>query len=450
MERRRSFRSWKSSPNNFAKYVFAPEIAMTSENPPAIMQSVAAEDRLLAVVAFTDACDFSRHMHADEPATVAAIARDLALIRSLCAQHQGRFVKSTGDGVLALFPMPAGAIAFALSAQDQLRRVDLPSGSLRLSHRFALHLAEVQFQGDDVLGDGVNIAARLLSEAAPSAICFSQSIYDLLRPPIKGRASSLGPLRLKNIAEPVVGYQLFPEQSAAHLCTQCGYDLRGIGSRVCPECAHPFSPPTSLVDGIPWEHRMQLGALRAYFATIALVCFRTKAFIRRSQHASSLPAAMLFRLISQLVGFISLGVCLIAATPPLLSIISGNSASKQWLIVLTITCYALEPVMIVAGLWVMVRRYRARTAQPTVDHYRAAVLENYAVAGANSCVLLALAGILWAVFTVLYPLSLVALTLPAPCAYLAVLVLHLIPRTRLRQEARRLRRAPDMADKITA
>lgn len=177
-------------------------------NPSSIQTST---QRALAAIVLTDAVNFSARMSVDEEGTLALIQRDLDLVARLCDRHEGQVLKSTGDGLLMSFSSAVQAVSCGQAIQQELARLSegLESGDYLL-HRIGIHLGDVLFSHGDVLGNGVNIAARLQTQAAPGAICISQTVYDVVKARLQLEANFLGPLKLKNIKEPVPAFQIPP------------------------------------------------------------------------------------------------------------------------------------------------------------------------------------------------------------------------------------------------
>lgn len=169
--------------------------------------SLQNQQRVLAAIVVTDAVGFSAQMSADEERALAIINRDLKQIASLCNVFKGQVLKSTGDGLLMCFFSAAQAVACALNIQKKLRG---DSKRDSFDHRIGIHLGDVYINDSDVMGNGVNIAARLESFAAPGEICVSQVVYDVVKSRLELDATFLGPLNLKNIQESVPAYQLRP------------------------------------------------------------------------------------------------------------------------------------------------------------------------------------------------------------------------------------------------
>jgi TolB-like protein/class 3 adenylate cyclase len=167
--------------------------------------AMAAEEarRRLAVILAADVVGFSRLAESNESAAVAALA---ALRRQVVdpavAAAGGRIFKSTGDGVLVVFSSAVEAVACAIAIQ---RRVELDADSAvpRLVLRIGIHVGDVVVQGDDLLGDGVNVAARIEGEAPPGGIALSQDVWRFVEGKTEIPFEDLGERRLKNIARPL-------------------------------------------------------------------------------------------------------------------------------------------------------------------------------------------------------------------------------------------------------
>ncbi|WP_204137229.1 protein kinase [Halomicronema sp. CCY15110] len=172
--------------------------------------------RTLAAIVLTDAVGFSARMSIDEENTLSLIHRDLGLMESLCQQFEGRMIKSTGDGLLMCFSSAVQAVHCSLEMQHQLADAyqAIPPEQ-RLEHRIGVHLGDVFFKDGDVMGNGVNIAARLQTEAHPGGICISQIAYDVVKSRVELNATYAGPLQLKNIQEPQPAYHIDPHGKAA-------------------------------------------------------------------------------------------------------------------------------------------------------------------------------------------------------------------------------------------
>jgi class 3 adenylate cyclase len=169
----------------------------------------APSQRTLAAIVFTDVVSFSARMHTDEVGTLKLLQRDFAEMRRLCTEHEGEVLKTTGDGLLLTFTSAVQAVACALAMQRQFAQEAKDSaGGTALQHRIGIHLGDVLVQDKDVMGDGVNIASRIQSEAEPGGICISQTVYDVVKNKLQMQVVSLGPRDLKNIAQAMPVYRL--------------------------------------------------------------------------------------------------------------------------------------------------------------------------------------------------------------------------------------------------
>lgn len=179
-----------------------------------------AARRLVAILA-ADMAGFSRLMEQDEAGTIARLKACRAeIIDPALAMHQGRIFKTMGDGLLAELPSVVGAVECALAIQRAVagRYADLPEGA-RLAFRIGVNLGEIVIDGDDALGDSINVAARLQALAAPGEICISAKVYEELAGKLRIDCEDLGECRLKNISRPVRAF-----------CVRAGAAAGGPGS----------------------------------------------------------------------------------------------------------------------------------------------------------------------------------------------------------------------------
>ncbi|MBE9065261.1 protein kinase [Leptolyngbya cf. ectocarpi LEGE 11479] len=167
--------------------------------------------RALAAIVVTDAVGFSARMSVDEEKTLQLIHRDLQLMTQQCQEFEGQVLKSTGDGLLMYFVSAVQAVSCAIAIQTALiasaKETEDPASD-SLSHRIGIHMGDVFFNNSDVMGNSVNIAARLQTKAQPGGICLSQIVYDLVKVRLTLNADFAGPLKLKNIQEPVSVYHI--------------------------------------------------------------------------------------------------------------------------------------------------------------------------------------------------------------------------------------------------
>ena len=164
------------------------------------------ETRKLAANLVVDVVGYSRLVGADEDRTLARL-RGLRsdLIDPAIAAHHGRIVKRTGDGSIIGFRSVVDAVRCAIEVQDTMgeRNAGAPADR-RIEFRIGIHVGDVvEEQDGDLMGDSVNIAARLEGIAAPGAICLSEDAYRQVKGRLELAVSDLGPKELKNIAEPI-------------------------------------------------------------------------------------------------------------------------------------------------------------------------------------------------------------------------------------------------------
>ena len=176
---------------------------------------MAASRRLAAILA-ADVAGYSRLMGADEEGTLERLkAHRRQLIDPKIGEHRGRIVKTTGDGLLAEFPSVVDAVRCAAEVQRGMldREPEVPD-ERRIRFRIGINLGDVIAEGDDIFGDGVNVAARLETLAEPGAICVSGTVRDHIRDKLHYPLEDMGEQNVKNIALPVRVYALRPEAIA--------------------------------------------------------------------------------------------------------------------------------------------------------------------------------------------------------------------------------------------
>ncbi len=173
-------------------------------------------ERKLTAILCADVYGYSRLMGENEEATLRTLSSHRKLIDSLIAQHRGRFVNSAGDSVLAEFASVVNAVQCAVEIQGTLK---LENASIpperRMEFRIGVNLGDVMVDGEQIYGDGVNVAARLESLADPGGICISRKVHDEIRSKLALGYQDLGAQQVKNIAEPVRVYRVLPETGGA-------------------------------------------------------------------------------------------------------------------------------------------------------------------------------------------------------------------------------------------
>ena len=176
-----------------------------------------AETRKLAAILAADVVGYGRLAGSDEDRTLARLrALRSDLFDPTIAVHNGRVVKRTGDGSLVEFRSVVDAVRCAIEVQNGMveRNAGVPP-ERRIEFRVGIHLGDVVEESDgDLMGDGVNIAARLEGIAKPGAICLSEDAYRQVKARLDLAVSDLGPTQLKNIAEPIRIYSVEVGQPA--------------------------------------------------------------------------------------------------------------------------------------------------------------------------------------------------------------------------------------------
>jgi adenylate cyclase len=161
--------------------------------------------RRLAALVAADMVGYSRLMGIDEEGTLAALRlHRTSLVDNKISEHGGRIVKTMGDGLLIEYPSVVDAVRSAIAVQEgmRVRNVDTPPEK-QIVFRIGINLGDIIIEGDDILGDGVNIAARLEALAEPGGICISQRVYEDVRDRLEIAFVDLGDRDLKNISRPV-------------------------------------------------------------------------------------------------------------------------------------------------------------------------------------------------------------------------------------------------------
>ena len=174
------------------------------------------ERRLTAILA-ADVVGYSRLIGFDEAGTVArlkALREDY--LEPLIAAHRGRIVKLMGDGLLVEFPSVVYAVECAMAWQQGVGEREAKTPEERsLRFRIGINLGDVIVEGDDIHGDGVNVAARLEAKAEPGGICAARSVFEQVKNRLALKGEDLGELSVKNIAEPIHAYRIRPAETPA-------------------------------------------------------------------------------------------------------------------------------------------------------------------------------------------------------------------------------------------
>ena len=179
------------------------------------MAGARVERRLAAILA-GDVAGYSRMMGADEEDTLLRLnTHRREFLEPKIAEHRGRIVKRTGDGVLIEFASAVDAARCAVEIQRGMveRNASMPEDK-RIELRIGIHIGDVMIEDDDIFGDGVNIAARLEAIAQPGGVCISEDAYRQVRGKLDAKFQDVGEQSLKNITQPIRVYRLQPSGTA--------------------------------------------------------------------------------------------------------------------------------------------------------------------------------------------------------------------------------------------
>jgi class 3 adenylate cyclase len=165
--------------------------------------------RKLTTILCADVEDYSRLMGADEEGTHAALMRSRHVIKQQIGAHDGRFINSWGDAFIAEFASAVEALRAAIGIQRDIDRMNAGCpDEMPMRFRIGINLGDVIVDGNDIYGDGVNIASRLQAEAPAGGIVISRTVHDQVHNKLKVEFRYLGALIVKNIALGIHGYSV--------------------------------------------------------------------------------------------------------------------------------------------------------------------------------------------------------------------------------------------------
>jgi len=168
-------------------------------------------ERKLAAIMFTDIVGFTKIMGDDETTALSILENQQSLINPIVEQHKGKIIKKMGDGLLIEFPSTVEAVECATQMQDSIKSYNKSDDNIEFHIRIGLHLGDVVVLGDDILGDGVNIASRIEPLASPDGICITDAVYQSVKSKLKLDAKRIDEVDLKNIDDKYTIYKI-PEQ----------------------------------------------------------------------------------------------------------------------------------------------------------------------------------------------------------------------------------------------
>ena len=171
--------------------------------------------RRLAAVLTADVVGYSRLMGFDEVGTLAALkAHRREVVDPAITEHGGRIVKTSGDGILVEFASAVDALTCAMTVQGEMAERN-EGAVVKINFRIGINIGDIIIDGDDIFGDGVNVAARVEGECEPGGVCVSSSAFDQVRDKTSFQFDDLGEKSLKNIDRPVRLYAVRPGATAA-------------------------------------------------------------------------------------------------------------------------------------------------------------------------------------------------------------------------------------------
>jgi adenylate cyclase len=239
--------------------------------------------RRLTTLLCADVEGYARLMEVDEADTLETLRRYRAAMATLIERHDGRIVNTWGDAVIAEFTSVVEAVQCAVETQQELSGYngELPEPR-RMRFRIGINLGDVMVEGDDIYGDGVNIAARLQELAEPGGILISGPVYDQVHNKLSIGFDCLGERRLKNVANPVTGYRIL----------QGGAATRPLASR--PDVTREPATPHAQADfSRAWEWYTGLPRLSAVMIALAVFLFVINVFSGIRHIWFHWPAALL-------------------------------------------------------------------------------------------------------------------------------------------------------------
>ena len=209
--------SGRGEPRIVGASAFAPVLYLTIIAPDRMMRRQVGVERKLTAILCADVYGYSRLMGGDEEATLVTLTAHRKIIDSLIEQHHGRFVNSAGDSVLAEFASVVEAVNCAVDIQTALKaeNAKLPP-ERRMEFRIGVNLGDVMVEGDQIYGDGINVAARLESLADPGGICISGTVHEQVRDKLALGYEDNGEQTVKNIARPVHVWRVLLNGTTPH------------------------------------------------------------------------------------------------------------------------------------------------------------------------------------------------------------------------------------------
>ncbi len=168
-------------------------------------------ERKLAAIMFTDIVGFTKIMSDDETTALSILENQQSLINPIVEERKGTIIKKMGDGLLIEFPSTVEAVECATQMQDSIKSNNTSDDNIEFHIRIGIHLGDIVILGDDILGDGVNIASRIEPLAHPDGICITEAVYQSVKSKLKLDAKRIEEVDLKHIDDKYTIYKI-PEK----------------------------------------------------------------------------------------------------------------------------------------------------------------------------------------------------------------------------------------------
>ncbi|WDZ76758.1 adenylate/guanylate cyclase domain-containing protein [Ensifer adhaerens] len=226
--------------------------------------------RKLTTIFSADVQDYTRLMRADEEGTLATLKAYRDAMGRLIEAREGRVVNTWGDGLIAEFPSVVEALRTAIDVQNELAgcNAKCPADEQML-FRIGLNLGDVIAEGDDLYGDGVNVAARLQASAPAGGIVISNTVYDQVRNKVAVGFDFLGPLEVKNIDGGIPSYAVRIGAPTVQVAAEGGLFGRGVGKKAAREAASPATGAAKAADSVAVANRRSVPVLAVIAAGLA-------------------------------------------------------------------------------------------------------------------------------------------------------------------------------------
>jgi len=173
--------------------------------------------RKLAAIMFTDIVGFTRIMGDDESTALTILENQELLITPIINSYNGNIIKKTGDGYLLEFSSSVESVECAIKMQDSIKTHNLNENNVEFHIRVGIHLGDIVVVGDDILGDGVNIASRIEPLAKPGGICLTEAVYASVKSKLSIRPKRIDEVELKHIDDKYTIYKLPDTEEEADL-----------------------------------------------------------------------------------------------------------------------------------------------------------------------------------------------------------------------------------------